>query len=129
MARPTPNNPTWAQKMVKMTDERIKKLEEVFALDGSIWEACYYADISTQTYYNWIKQHPELLDKFNRLREKPVLAARQEVVKWVRNNPEFALKYLKNKRSKEFSERQELTGKDWKDVFPTVINVIAPKDE
>ena len=91
----------------KMTDETVRKLEEVFAIDWSIGEACYYADISRQTYYNWVEENPELLERFQRLREKPVLKARQSVVSnlW---DAEFALKYLKNKRNKEFNERSEL---------------------
>jgi hypothetical protein len=43
------------------------------------------------------------------LREAPVLKARHEVIKGIANDKEFALKYLKNKRSKEFSERNEIT--------------------
>jgi hypothetical protein len=69
------------QKKQKFTPETIKKLEEVFAIDGSIGEACFYADISHQTYYNWIDENPALLEKFKRLREKPVLAARHAIIK------------------------------------------------
>jgi hypothetical protein len=41
------------------------------------------------------------------LREKPVLIARQTVVKSLKDNPEMALKYLERKRKKEFSTRTE----------------------
>jgi hypothetical protein len=64
-----------------MTEEKIKKLEEAFALDCSIGEACFYADISQATYHNWVNANPNLLERFNALREKPVLLARQEVIK------------------------------------------------
>ena len=38
-----------------MTDETIHKLEEVFALDGTVEEACMFADIGKSTYYDFIK--------------------------------------------------------------------------
>jgi hypothetical protein len=111
------------QKKQKFTEETIRKLEEVFAIDWTVWEACFYADISWDTYYRWIKENPELSEKFNRLREKPVLKARMEVVKWL-NDKEFAMKYLKNKRNKEFNERSELTWAEWAALIPTAINII-----
>ena len=92
----------------KLTPETIQKLEHVFAIDWTVEEACFYADIHKDTYYRWVKEDPTLLHKFTRLRNKPVLAARHEVVKGISNDKEFALKYLKNKRNKEFSERQEV---------------------
>jgi len=95
----------------KLTEDTIRKLEEAFAIDASVKEACYYADISTDTYYRWIKEFPELSDKLERLREKPVLKARQTVVKSL-DNPDYAFKYLERKKKDEFSPRHELTGKD-----------------
>ena len=106
MAKPTPNNPTGAQKSPKMTPEVIKKLEEVFAIDGSIEEACYYADISIQTYYNLVKKNPELLEGFERLRNKPILKARNTIVASL-NDPNHAFKYVEKKRRKEFGNEEQ----------------------
>lgn len=85
-----------------MKPETINKLKEAFAIDASIAEACYYAEISTQTYYTWIEKNPKLLDEFNALREKPVLKARQEVVKGLDNDKHFSFGYLRSKRPQEF---------------------------
>ena len=95
----------------KMTQDNINKLKEVFAIDGTIAEACFYANISVQTYYEWTKKNPKLSEEFNALREKPVLKARQTVVRSL-DNPDYAFKYLERKKKDEFSPRQELTGKD-----------------
>ena len=103
MARPTKINPTGKQKKSKLTDETIRKLEEAFALDASILEACYYADISHDTYHRWIKEYPQLSDRFNRLREKPCLLARQSVIKAFKSDSNLALKYLERKKKEEFS--------------------------
>lgn len=115
MARPTKKNPEGKQKSPKLTEDTIRKLEEAFSIDASVKEACYYADISADTYYRWIKEYPKLSYKLERLREKPVLKARQTVVKSL-DNPDYAFKYLERKKKDEFSPRQELTGKDGESI-------------
>ena len=98
----------WQIKPKLDNPETVRKLEEAFALDCSISEACYYADISRQAYYELIEYKPKLVDRFEALRNKPVLMARQEVVKSFKWNPELALKYLERKRKNEFSTKQEV---------------------
>ena len=95
------------QKKQKFTDAYVKKLEEVFAMDGTVEEACYYANISRTSYYNWIKEKPELEEQFNRLRNKPVLKARQEVMKGL-NCYSNAMDYLKRKKKTEFGDNIEI---------------------
>ncbi len=94
-----------------MTPEALKKLEEVFAIDGTVQEACFYADITPTTYYNWLEKKPELVERFEALRNRPVLKARQTVVQSL-NTPAGAQWYLQRKRKTEFSERTEVTGAD-----------------
>lgn len=89
-----------------MTPECVMKLEEIFALDGTVEEACFFADISRNTFYEWMKEHPELNDRFEALRNNPVLLARRSVIDGL-TDPELALKYLERKRRNEFSTRTE----------------------
>lgn len=91
----------------EMTDQKVKKLEEVFALDGTVEEACFFANISKQTYYNWLEKCPELVDRFEAMRQTPILKARRTVVKAL-DNPNIALSYLERKKKNEFSTRQEM---------------------
>lgn len=98
--------PVWRKS--EMTPEAIKKLEEAFALDCSIPEACFYADISKTTYYNWLEKDPELVDRFAALRERPVLLARTTVVWAIQKDADLALKYLERKRKNEFSTKSEV---------------------
>ena len=116
----TPNSKR--KKFTKLTDKTIKKLEEVFAIDGTIEEACFYADIRTQTYYNWIKEKPELKERFDELRNRPVLKARQEVMKGL-NCYANAMDYLKRKKALEFGDKKtvdlttvDITNKEKKTV-------------
>lgn len=99
MARPTKQDKT-----------TVKKLEEAFSLGSSIEEACYYAGISKQTYYNWTQQDEELLDRFERLKQHPILLARKTVVQAIQSDPRLAFKYLERKRKDEFGTRVEVAG-------------------
>ena len=111
MARPTPKNPKGKQRKPKFTPEVIAKLEHAFSIDATVEEACYYADISQDTFYRWKKGSPQLSEKFDRLKNRPVFVARQSVVEGL-VDPELALKYLERKRKGEFSKREEHTGAD-----------------
>lgn len=84
-----------------LTPDTVRKLEEVFAIDGTVEEACFYAEISRDTYYRWIKENPALSDRFEALRQKPVLKARETIIKDLKN-PAGAQWYLSRKRKSEF---------------------------
>lgn len=129
MARPTKKNPLGKQKKPKRDNpETIRKLEEAFALDCTVWEACYYANISQDTYYDLVRDRPELLEIFTRLRERPVLIARQTVVNNLKENPELSLKYLERKRKAEFSTRTENTWSEWWPI-QQIISYSIPDNE
>jgi len=89
------------------TPEVVNKLEGAFALDATVEEACFYAGISRQTYYENIKKQPELADRFDGLRTRPVLLARQTVIKNISFDAGLAMEYLRRKRKVEFSDRTE----------------------
>lgn len=97
----------------KLTDELVKKLEWAFSIGASIPEACFHADITVVTYYNWKKENEELFNRFDELRHNPILKAKLATYKGL-DDPEFALKYLTKKKRDEFGDRLDLTtnGKD-----------------
>ena len=105
----------------KKNADLVGKLEYAFSIGSSIPEACFYAGIHKDTYYEWVKKDPKLSDRFEALREKPIFEARETVVKGIRRNPELALKFLERKLKGEFSLRSELTGKDGEQLVPTPI--------
>ena len=93
---------------MKFDEKTVKKLEEVFAIDGSVEEACYYADISKQCLYNWYEDDPKFKIKVDRLRQRPVLKARQEVIKGL-NCYSNAMDYLKRKKKLEFGDNIDVS--------------------
>lgn len=116
MARPT-----------KRSKELIAKLEYAFSLGCTVTEACIYADIARDTFYVWCKDDPKLSDRLMELRETPILIARDTVIKGIKRDPDLALKFLERRKKSEFSLRQEMTGKDGKDL-PTPILKLDKED-
>jgi hypothetical protein len=92
----------------KMTPETVTKLEQAFAIDCSVEEACTYAEISRNTFYEWLKRNPEYQDRIDELRQMPLLKARQTVVNSL-TDPNHAFRYLEKKRRKEFGNNLDIT--------------------
>jgi predicted DNA-binding protein YlxM (UPF0122 family) len=92
-----------------LTDELRVKIEEVAALDGTVEEMAYYCDVSRQTIYNWFKLEPDLFDKVERLRLRPILLARQTINKEMKKSYSNAIDYLKRKKRLEFGDNIDVT--------------------
>lgn len=103
-----------------MTPEVIAKLEEVFAIGGTDMEAIFYADISKDALYDYQLKNPEFTERKEKLKERPILKARQTVVKSL-DNPQQAQWFLERKVKNEFAQRSEMTGRDGKDLIPETL--------
>lgn len=99
-----------------ITDETLRKLEEVFALGGTDLEACMYADISKSTFYDFQKDNPDFLERKEKLKERPILKARQTIIKGL-DDPLNAKWYLERKGKGEFAQRTEITGAEGKPLI------------
>jgi len=95
-----------------MTEETIQKLEKVFAYGASDREACLYAGIAPSTLYAYCAGNKEFSERKELLKERPVLQARETVVKAIQQDSHLAFKYLERKVKNEFSSRNEITGAD-----------------
>jgi len=94
-----------------MTLDVLAKLEQAFAIDATVEEALSYAELKPNAYYDYLKANPDFSQRILDLRNRPVLKARQTIVKGL-DDAKNAQWYLERKRKKEFAERQELTGED-----------------
>lgn len=103
-----------------MTPETIGKLEEVFSIGGTDNEACFYAGIGKTTLYNYQKENPEFVERKEALKERPILKARQTVVKGL-DDADNARWFLERKLKSEFAHRNEMTGAGGKDLIPEQI--------
>lgn len=109
--------------------EKKVKLEQAFAIGCTDKEACSYAEITeAQLYY-----YEDVIDKQFRvkkqeLKEKPILKAKQTIVKNL-DNPDHAKWYLERKKKDEFSHRTELTGENGGAIITTITGMQIIKDE
>lgn len=113
---------------VKLNDENRIKLKEVAALDGSVEEMAYYCGVSHQTIYNWFDREPELFEEIERLRQKPILLARQRVIKGIGESYSNAMDYLKRKKYKEMGDRSVFTTEDEDGKTVPISGMIIKKD-
>lgn len=94
---------------LKMTEDVINKLEYALSIGCTITEACLYADISVQTFYNYLDRHPSYKDRVDKLRDSAVLKARKTVVDSIESGDEVTAKwYLEKKRRDEFGNKTEV---------------------
>jgi hypothetical protein len=85
----------------KFTPEVIGKLEQAFSIGCSNEEACSYAEINADTFYEWLKLHPEFSERIKRLKEKPFLKARQTIYDSL-SGADHAFRFMERKKKKEF---------------------------
>lgn len=90
-----------------ITPEVLRKLEEAFAIGASDLEACFYADISKTALYEYQERNPKFTERKAKLKERPVLMARQSVVKAIESDVLTARWFLERKRKSEFAVKTE----------------------
>lgn len=97
----------------KMTEEIVRKLEYAFQKDFNIVEACDYAGISRETYYDWIKKKKGFSDKMECAKSNLRRKAKVNLADKIEAGDIDATKwYLERKAKDEYSVKQnvEVTG-------------------
>lgn len=109
-----------------VTPSVVVKLEQAFAMGCTDLEACFYAGIGKSSLYRYEDNNPEFRERKDELKSKPILLARQTVMKGIVGHeikdengnvvkvilapdPKLALDYLKNKQHREFKAGIETT--------------------
>ena len=74
-----------AGRPTKITPESVGKLEAAFHIGCSDSEACFFAEISRDTLYEYQKKNPEFSDRKRTLKSAPMLAARKVIAKAIKD--------------------------------------------
>lgn len=91
-----------------MTEETLQKLRDAFSIGATDIEACFCAEISPGTLYNYQEEHPEYLATKIALKEMVKYQARKNVANKIKGEDIDTSKwYLERKAREEFSTRQE----------------------
>ena len=93
-------------------EETVKLLDEAFLMDCSIEEACFLANISRQTYYNWIDSFPYLKERFDNLKSNLRLKAKKNISRELNNGDKELSKWYLERRDKDFKPKSDITTAD-----------------
>jgi hypothetical protein len=98
--------------MSKKTPEVVGKLISAFANGFNISQACVYAEIHRDTYYDWCETDKNFSDKMNEAQTRIGMRARQVVADAINNAeaPDLnAAKWWLEKRDADFKQKVEMT--------------------
>lgn len=93
----------------KITPELVSKLEQGFKIGLNDTECCAYCEISRETFYKYIKKHPEFTDRIEEWKKNPIAKAKYTIYKNL-DDPSVA-KWLLERRDNDYSTKikQEVT--------------------
>jgi len=105
----------------------IQKLEDAFSNDATDLQACFLANISKSSLYNYQKEHPEFLERKNALKAMTAFQAKKNIRdKIIQGDVEKSMWYVERKEKNEgFSTRTELTGGDGKDLPTPILGYVS----
>jgi GTP cyclohydrolase II len=104
--------------MNKVTDEQIQKV--LIQTGGMISPAAHQLDVTRNAVYKRIRDNPDLRDALEEIRESLIDYAEGQLQRKIREgHPSCIMFYLRTMgKSRGYVERQELSGKDGKDLVP-----------
>lgn len=129
------NKPNPVGRPTVMSAETIAKLEDAFMYGANDKEACFLAEIGRTTFYDYCKENPEFVNRIDDLKDMTKMLAKRNIARAVKKEAEVgggiqaSQWYAERKVKEEFSIRQEVTGKDGKDLIPTDPELKAKADQ
>jgi len=91
-----------------MTEATIGKLKEGFAQGFSVRNACIWADINQDTYFEYCKKHPNFSDQCKTLQQKPLIKSILVINKALNEGDVSTAKWYAERKAKdEFSLKTE----------------------
>lgn len=115
-----------------MTPETIRKIKEGFAQGFSVRNACIWADISADTYFEYCKKYPNFSEQCKTLQQKPLIKSILVINKALNEGDVSTAKWYAERKAKdEFSLRNEITGEDGEAIKIKIpeINVIFTNEK
>ena len=91
-----------------VTEAAVLKLETAFALGCNVKEALLFAELSKDAYSRLLQRQPEFRERFEQLRETPVLQAKKNIAMAIAAGDIAVSRWLLERRCPEYSARARL---------------------
>ncbi len=91
-----------------MTQDVLRKLEEIFVVNGSDEDACFYAGISTQPLYDYQRKHPEYAERKYALKNMPKLKAKKVLNEALAKKDKDVAKFILERTDKEYKNKTNI---------------------
>lgn len=92
-----------------MDEATLRILEDAFSIGATDKEAIFLANISSSTFYDYCKEHPEFAERKEALKDMPKYKARKNIVERInRGDISVSQWYAERKAKEEFSSRTDL---------------------
>lgn len=96
-----------AGRPTKMTEAVVGKLEYAFSKDFNVCEACDYAGIHRDSYYEWLKKSPEFSDRMEQAQTNLKRKAKMNIADKIEEGDTEVTKWFLERRAKnEYSVKQ-----------------------
>lgn len=112
----------------KITTDVLTKLETALSMGCTVSEACAFANVCRDTFYEHIRNDQDFSDKIERWRLNPILKARKTVFDRLGSDAKTAQWYLERKLPQEYCLQAILSQKDKeKQLSTNKVDVSDPK--
>ena len=119
-----------SETMSKMDEDHLQKLEEAFAARFTNEQASDQAGISPGTYYNWVKENPELLERFAKAKRiLPRVAKRNKAKAIHEGNLSESQKLLEHDEPESYGDITRIEHRGSIDMSSTSIEADTENDE
>lgn len=96
----------------KMTPDVVAKLTEGFQHDFTVEEACRFAGISKDAYYDERKRNPAFADEMDRAQDFPLIVAKNRMFAYINSQRDgygaLALKFLERRQRERYTPKLDL---------------------
>lgn len=87
--------------------ELVDKLKYAFSIGCNTSQACIFAEVSRDAFYDAVNRDSEFADKISKLKQNPIIKAKQTVFNDL-SNPKTARWYLEKKAANEFKSSHSI---------------------
>lgn len=92
----------------KVNQTIVGKLEVAFSIGANISQACMVAGISRDCYYDFLKHDPNYSDRFELLRQEPVLKAKRNIAEAIASGDVVVSRWFLERCDPKYSAKTQV---------------------